>query len=100
MFSAVKIKGQKLYQAAREGIEVERPERPVTVHSFKVWREGAHSQLVNYSVECSKGTFIRSLMNDLVRRLMYVGHAHDCVSHAVECSFEPEHPLLRCMLVG
>lgn len=98
MFSAVKIKGQKLYQAAREGIEVERPERSVTVYSFKVWREEAHSQLVNYSVECSKGTFIRSLMNDLVR-CPCVGYAQDRVSQSV-VRFERKHPLPRCMLVG
>ena len=67
MYSAIKIKGQKMYDAAREGQVIERPPRPVTVTSYRVWRDDPSSQDAHYCVECSKGTYVRSLVHDLVR---------------------------------
>lgn len=66
MVSAVKIDGKRLHQLAREGLEVERAPRPVSVHRFEV---AATADPLVYSVEvqCSKGTYIRSLADDLGR---------------------------------
>jgi TruB family pseudouridylate synthase (N terminal domain) len=78
MFSAVKIRGERLMHAAREGREVERPARPVCVYDFRVWRDAADAQDARYSIACSKGTYVRSLVHDLVRapgaRLHVVAH--------------------------
>jgi tRNA pseudouridine55 synthase len=66
MVSAVKIDGRRLHELAREGVEVERAPRPVTVHRFDV--NPTDDPLV-YEVEvhCSKGTYIRTLADDLGR---------------------------------
>lgn len=63
MYSAIKIGGKKLYELARKGITVERKPRPVTIYSIKII-----NKLTNgYSIEvsCSKGTYIRSLCEDI-----------------------------------
>jgi tRNA pseudouridine55 synthase len=66
MVSALKIDGTRLYELAREGVEVERQPRPVTVHSFTV--EPTTDPLVyTAEVRCSKGTYIRTLADDIGR---------------------------------
>ena len=62
MYSAIKIDGQKLYQLARKGKEVERKARPVTIYDLDVY-SGEHGIMMN--VCCSKGTYIRSLCHDI-----------------------------------
>src|SRR6478752_7517825 len=64
MVSALKVDGRRLHELAREGIEVERAARPVTVHSFTV--EPTADRLVyRIAVHCSSGTYVRSLAADL-----------------------------------
>ncbi|MDP2293683.1 MAG: tRNA pseudouridine(55) synthase TruB [Actinomycetota bacterium] len=66
MVSAVKIDGKRLHELAREGIEVERAPRPVTIHHFRI--EPTDDPLVyTAEVKCSKGTYIRTLADDLGR---------------------------------
>jgi tRNA pseudouridine55 synthase len=68
MVSALHVDGRRLHELAREGIEVERPPRPVVVHRFDV--EVTPSALVyRIRVECSSGTYVRSLAADLGRLL-------------------------------
>lgn len=69
MFSAIKLKGKKMYELAREGKSVELPPRPVSITSFCVSRDSADPQLVNFEVACSKGTYIRSLAFDFGKKL-------------------------------
>jgi len=64
MVSAIKIDGRRLHQLAREGIEVERPPRPVIIHSFEV-SPTADPLRWRASVRCSAGTYIRTLAADL-----------------------------------
>ena len=67
MYSAIKIKGQKLYEIARRGGEVERKARTVTIHELRLLSlEGAEAKL---DIRCSKGTYIRTLCHDLGERL-------------------------------
>lgn len=73
MFSALKVGGQKLYQLAREGVEIERKARRVTVTRFEVKRD-ERPQDVHFKIDCSKGTYIRSLAYDLGRRLGTAAH--------------------------
>lgn len=65
MYSAIKIGGQKLCDLARKGIEMERPEREITVDSIKLESFDEDSQSGVISVICSKGTYIRSLIDDI-----------------------------------
>ncbi len=67
MVSALKVDGKRLHELAREGIEVERQPRPVTVYHFHL--EATADPLVYAAeVKCSKGTYIRTLADDLGRR--------------------------------
>ena len=67
MYSALKVNGKKLYELAREGKEVERKARPVTIHYIEVL-EMSLPQLT-IKVGCSKGTYIRTLCHDLGEKL-------------------------------
>jgi tRNA pseudouridine55 synthase len=62
-YSAVRVGGERAYRRARRGEEVEVPPRLVTVHRFEqLWRRGDRAEL---EVECSSGTYVRSLVADL-----------------------------------
>lgn len=67
MYSAVKIGGKKLYQLARQGVEIERPPRSITIHSIAVDRKSPRR--VALTVRASKGTYIRTLCADIGERL-------------------------------
>jgi tRNA pseudouridine55 synthase len=64
MVSAVKVGGRRLHALAREGIEVDRPARPVTVHRFDV-DPGPEPGVFRVEVSCSSGTYVRVLAADL-----------------------------------
>ncbi|MEO6988153.1 MAG: tRNA pseudouridine(55) synthase TruB [Aquihabitans sp.] len=64
MVSAVKIDGKRLHELARQGIEVERPPRPVTIHSLEVLPSDEDG-VFTMAVECSSGTYIRTLAADI-----------------------------------
>jgi len=66
MFSAVKVKGKKLYQYARKGESVEREPRKIIIHSIRDIR--CELPQLNFEVHCSKGTFVRALVEDLGRQ--------------------------------
>ena len=63
MYSAIKVNGQKLCDIARRGGEVERKPRPVTIHGIEIL--GGEKADWTLDVECSKGTYIRTLCNDI-----------------------------------
>ena len=64
MYSAIKIGGQKLYELARAGKEVERAPRPVTIHALEVV-EQTGPNCYTLRVRCSKGTYVRTLCHDI-----------------------------------
>ena len=66
MVSAVRVDGRRLHELAREGIEIERAQRPVTVHRFDV-SPTPDPLVYDIEVHCSKGTYIRTLADDLGR---------------------------------
>ena len=68
MYSAIKINGKKLYELARKGREVERPARPVTIHSLTVEGQIASDEFI-LRVRCSKGTYVRTLCHDIGQAL-------------------------------
>lgn len=65
MYSAVSVNGQRLYDLARKGIEVERKSREVTVFSIDMIEENEEAGEYKIAVECSSGTYIRTLIDDL-----------------------------------
>ncbi|MEZ5543085.1 MAG: tRNA pseudouridine(55) synthase TruB [Pseudomonadota bacterium] len=72
MYSALKHKGERLYKLARQGVEVEREPRTVTIHAIELlsWRDAT----AEISVHCSKGTYVRTLVED-------IGAALGCGAH-------------------
>ena len=72
MYSALKHQGQRLYRLARQGIEVERAARRVVVHRIELL--GAEGNRLQFEVECSKGTYVRTLAEDFARACGTVGH--------------------------
>lgn len=75
MYSAIKRDGQPLYKLARQGVEVERQPRDVTVYSLAclAFRPGVRAE-VDLRIHCSKGTYIRSIAMDLGETLGLGGH--------------------------
>lgn len=72
MYSALKRDGQPLYRLARQGIEVEREARPVTLHELELLSvDGAEASL---RVRCSKGTYVRTLAEDLAQAIGSCAH--------------------------
>ncbi len=71
MYSALKVDGKKLYELAREGKVIERKARPVTIHEIVI--ESMNLPEVVMSVSCSKGTYIRTLCNDIGEKLAVGG---------------------------
>lgn len=69
MYSAVKVNGQRLYDLARKGIEVERKARPVTVHSITLSDYDGNERTGVLDIHCSKGTYIRTIISDIGEKL-------------------------------
>jgi tRNA pseudouridine55 synthase len=77
IFSAIKIGGKKLYELARKGETIEIPSRSITIHQLELvdWR----SPVATVFVECSKGTYIRSIARDLGEALDVPAHLSNLV---------------------
>lgn len=69
LYSAIKIKGRKLYEYARKGLQIDIPSRQVTIKSIKLLEYHEEKHTLSFTVECSKGTYIRSLVKDIAEKL-------------------------------
>ena len=74
MYSAIKVKGKKLYEYARSGKEVAIPEREIEIFAFHLEKQNTEKQEITFMVHCSKGTYIRSLCEDIAEKLGTVGY--------------------------
>jgi len=85
MYSALKHQGKPLYEYARAGIEIERPARVITIHQLELvdWQ----APRLTFDVRCSKGTYIRTLAEDIASALGSCGHLVELRRTVVE-SFE------------
>lgn len=72
MVSAIKYKGKPLYKLARRGIEVPRASREIIIHSIKLLK--FYLPDISFKVSCSKGTYVRSLGEDIAKHLACGGH--------------------------
>ncbi len=83
MYSAIRMGGRRLYELARKGIEVERPARKVCLHKLDI---AAYAPpLLHLRVHCSKGTYIRSLADDIGKWLGCGAHLSTLRRTAVGC---------------
>jgi tRNA pseudouridine55 synthase len=83
MYSAIRIGGRRLYELARKGVEVERPARNVRIHKLDIAVYAP--PLLHLDVHCSKGTYIRSLADDIGKRLGCGAHLSTLRRTAVGC---------------
>ena len=74
MYSAIKIKGKKLYEYARKNIRVEVEPRQIEIYSIELSDINKTEQTISFKVKCSKGTYIRSLCEDIAEKLGTVGY--------------------------
>ena len=74
IYSAIKINGKKLYEYARKGEEVEIKPRGVNIYKLDIVSFNEEKQLLELHIECSKGTYIRSIAHDLGEALGCFGH--------------------------
>jgi len=74
MYSALKRDGKPLYEYARAGIELEREPRTITIYSLELLALAADGMTAEVEVACSKGTYIRTLAQDIGRALGCYGH--------------------------
>ncbi|MGX7023399.1 tRNA pseudouridine(55) synthase TruB [Vagococcus hydrophili] len=82
MYSAVKVNGRRLYEYARNGETVERPERKAMIYSFNrttepVFDADLQQQKWSFEVDCGKGTYVRTLAVDTGKKLGYAAHMSD-----------------------
>jgi tRNA pseudouridine55 synthase len=87
MYSAIKVNGKKLYELARQGKEIERKRRKVIIYDIRIldYLEEAHE--VTVSVDCSKGTYIRTLLHDIGETLGCGGAMKRLIRTRAGCFF-------------
>lgn len=86
MYSAVSVGGKRLYELARKGIEVEREPRAVTIYRLDILSFNEKEQGGILTVSCSKGTYIRTLINDIGEALG-CGGAMTSLVRTAACGF-------------
>lgn len=74
IFSAIKVKGKKLYEYARKGEEVEIQPRSVNISELELLNYDKENRTLELYIKCSKGTYIRSIAHDLGKNLNCFGH--------------------------
>ena len=74
MYSAIKINGKKLYEYARKNIEVDVKPREIEIYDIKLNKVDEEEKLICFTVHCSKGTYIRSLCEDIAQSLGTIGY--------------------------
>lgn len=74
MYSAIKVNGKKLYEYARKNQEVKLTPRKITIYSIELIDIYPEDKQIMFEVSCSKGTYIRSLCEDIAKNLNTVGY--------------------------
>lgn len=74
MYSAIKVKGKKLYEYARKGENVEVQPRQIEIYNIELQKVDIKKQEIEFKVQCSKGTYIRTLCEDIATKLGTIGY--------------------------
>lgn len=77
IYSAIKVNGKKLYEYARNNMAVEVPKREIEIYKINLVDKNENENIIVFEVECSKGTYIRSLCEDIANALGTVGYMKD-----------------------
>lgn len=75
MYSAIKVNGKKLYEYARKGLNIEVEPRKIEIYSIEL--QNINDNKIDFKVHCSKGTYIRSLCEDIAKKLDTVGYMEE-----------------------
>ena len=75
MHSALKVNGKPLYKLAHKGISIDRKPRNITIH--QLYLNSFSGSLINLTITCSKGTYIRTLIEDIALKLQTYGHVKE-----------------------
>lgn len=74
IYSAIKVNGKKLYEYARKGVEVEIPKRKIEIYNIELLNINEKEQTIEFKVHCSKGTYIRTLCENIAENLGTIGY--------------------------
>ena len=74
MYSAIKVNGKKLYEYARKNVQIELEAREIEIYEIKLGTINQKENTITFTVHCSKGTYIRSLCEDIAQRLGTIGY--------------------------
>ena len=74
IYSAIKVNGKKLYEYARKGQNIEVPKREIEIYEIELLNVDKQNKKIEYKVHCSKGTYIRSLCEDIAKKLGTIGY--------------------------
>ena len=77
MYSAIKINGKKLYEYARAGKDIEVPEREIEIYNLQLIDLDVDNKLLTYEIHCSKGTYVRTVCEEIAEKLETVGYMQD-----------------------
>ena len=77
IYSAIKVNGKKLYEYARKGQEVELKPRQIEIYDIKLIQYSVEEKQIEFEVFCGKGTYIRSLCEDIAKKFETVGYMKD-----------------------
>lgn len=84
MYSAVKVNGKKLYEYARKGIDIERKARKIEIYSIEVLNFDYENNEVRFKVSCSKGTYIRTLCENIAELFGSIGYMKELIRTRVD----------------
>ena len=92
IYSAIKVNGKKLYEYARNGQEVEIKPRKINIYDIQLLKIDKENKEIQFEVSCSKGTYIRSLCEDIAKKIGTVGYMKELQRTKVG-SFEIEQSI-------
>ena len=79
IYSSIKVNGKKLYEYARKGQEVEIKPRQIEIYNINLNNIDKENKIIEYTVNCSKGTYIRSLCEDIAKKLGTIGYMENLI---------------------
>lgn len=84
MYSAIKVNGKKLYEYAREGVQIEVKSRDIEIYDIRLLKYDLDKSEISFEVSCSKGTYIRTLCEDIAEKLGTVGYMKELIRTKVD----------------